>query len=69
MQDTKVLGNVLLRGVQPLGELADRRRPVTHPVEQLDPHRLANNTKAVRNELDKWAGEWVFDLHTSQLYH
>jgi len=34
MEDAEVLGDVLLRGIERLDELADRGRPVAQPVEK-----------------------------------
>ena len=48
-----VLGDVLLRGAERLGELVDGQRPVAQRVEQADAHRLADDAEALRDQLDE----------------
>jgi hypothetical protein len=63
MEDAKVLGDVLLRGVQRLDELTDRSRAVAQPVQELDPHRLADDTKPLRDQLDQRLGKGAGHVH------
>ena len=52
VKDSKMLGNVLLGGAERLLELADSGLALAQPVEQLDPHRLAEHAEALCHELD-----------------
>ena len=63
MEDAKVLGNVLLRGIQRLDELTDRSRAIAQPVQQLDPHRLADDTEPLRDQLDQRLGKGAGHVH------
>ena len=47
----EVLGDVLLRGAERLGQLVDGRLAVAQPVEQPDPHRLADHAEAAGDQL------------------
>jgi hypothetical protein len=51
-----VLGDVLLRLADQVGQLDDRRLAVAQPVEQLDPGRLAQRAEALRDQLDQVIG-------------
>ena len=42
-----------MAGAERLLQLADRGVAVPEPVEQLDPHRLAENPEALRDELNQ----------------
>ena len=48
-----VLGDVLLRGAERLGELVDGQGPVAQRVEQADAHGLADDPEALGDELDE----------------
>jgi hypothetical protein len=52
-------------------ELAHARFPVAQPVHQLDPHRLAEHSKALGDKLDQRIGQWVWHVGHSQIerYH
>jgi len=54
-----VLRDVLLRGAEGVGELADGGLAVAEMVEQPDPHRLADRAEAARDQLDAVVGERV----------
>jgi hypothetical protein len=56
-----VLGDVLLRRPDRLGQLVDGHGPVAQGVEQADAHRLAEHTEAVRDELDERLGQGMGD--------
>ena len=56
-----MLGDVLLGGAERLLQLADGGVAIAQPVEQLDPHRLAEHAEALRDELDQRLGERVGD--------
>jgi hypothetical protein len=62
-QHGQVLGNVLLGGRQRRRQLAHRRFAVAEPVEQLDPHGLADHTEAAGDQLDQVVGEGVREVH------
>src|SRR6266496_2957669 len=55
--------DVLLRGRQRLRQLADRRFAVAEPVEQPNPHRLADHAEAARDQLDEVIGEGMRKDH------
>ena len=61
----EVLGDVLLRGADRLGELADGGLAVAEPVEQLDPHRLADRAEAAGDQLDQVIGKRMGKRHLS----
>src|SRR6266508_251842 len=48
----QVFGDVLLRAADRFGELADGGLAVAEPVEQPDPHRLADRAEAAGDQLD-----------------
>ena len=62
-QHLEVLGDVLLRGAEGLGQLVDARLAFAQPVEQLDPHRLTEHAEAARDQLDEVIGKGVGHLH------
>src|SRR6516164_6101423 len=60
-QHAQVLGDVLLRGTGRLLELLHRRLTVAQRVEQPDPHRLAQDAKALCDQLDQGHRKGVGD--------
>ena len=52
-----MLGDVLLRGFERLGELADGGFAVAELVEQADSHRLAEDAEAAGDQLDQVVGQ------------
>ena len=54
-----MLGDVLLAGAERLGELVDGQGTLAERVEDPDAHGLADDAKALRNELDKLIGKGV----------
>ncbi len=66
VQQPEVLGDVLLRRAEPVDEFADGRVAVTQRVEQLDAHRLAEDAKALSDQLGELIGERVWDIHAGQ---
>lgn len=53
MQNSQVLGHVLLGCSYRLLEFAHRRFAIAQAVEELDAHRLAKNPEPLRHELDQ----------------
>src|SRR6266545_228078 len=66
-QDLKVLRDVLLRGVQRLGQLVDRRLAITEAVEESNTHWLANHAKAARDQLSERVRNWVRQAHAGSV--
>jgi hypothetical protein len=52
-EHTKVLGNVLLGGLERLGELAHRQLLFAETIKDADPHRLTDRTKATGDQVDE----------------
>src|SRR6266545_2383584 len=63
VEHAEVLGNVLLRRPDQVGQLEHARLPLAQPVEQLDPRRLAQRAKALRDQLDQISGKRVRNGH------
>ena len=57
MQHAEVPGDVLLRGAERLGQLADGCLAGSQPVEQLDPKRLADDAETLGDQLDERIGK------------
>src|SRR5664279_2056205 len=62
-QNGEMLGDVLLRGIEPLRQLVDARLALAKAVEQLDPHRLAEHAEAACDQLDEVIRQWVGQGH------
>jgi len=62
-QDTEVLRDVLLRRPGGLAQLAHARLAFAERVEQLDPHRLADDAEAARDQLDQRVGKGLGKVH------
>ena len=60
-EDAEVLGDVLLRRAERVGELVDGHRPVAQRVEQADAHGLADDAEALGDQLDERVRERVGD--------
>ena len=59
VEDTEMLGDVLLRGAEALGQLRDARLAVAETLEDPDPHRLTDDAEAPRDQLDDGRGERI----------
>ena len=67
LQHAEMLGDVLLRRADQLGQLEHGRLALAQPVEQLDPGRLAERAEALGDQLDQLIGKWVRDGHRGLL--
>ena len=56
-QDAEVLGDVLLRRADRVGQLLHGRLPLPEQVEQLDPRRVGEHAEAARDQLDQLVGK------------
>ena len=63
LQHAQVLGDVLLRRADQLGQLEHGRLALAQPVEQLDPGRLAQRAEALCDQLDQVIGKRVRNGH------
>ncbi len=59
----QVLGDVLLRRLEHVGELADGRLAIAQLVKEPDPHRLAKHAEAAGDQLDEIDRQGVRKLH------
>src|SRR6266545_3664356 len=64
LQHAEMLGDVLLRRLDQLGQLEHARLAVAEAVEQLDPGRLAQRAEALGDQLDQIIGKRVRDGHS-----
>ena len=62
MEHAEVLRDVLLGRAERVGQLLDTELVVAQPVEQPNPHRLADHTEPRSDELDELIGERVRQL-------
>jgi sulfide:quinone oxidoreductase len=56
-EDAEVLGDVLLRRADRVGQLLHARFPLAEQVEQLDPRRVGEHVEAARDQLNQVVGE------------
>ena len=74
VENAEVTGDILLPGAQRLRELADGSLAVAQPIEQLDPHRLANHAEPLSDHIDQRIRQRMGNAHRrgchlKELYH
>ncbi len=73
VEDAEVFGDILLGGAKRLLELTDGGVALAKAVEQLDPHRFAEDAEALGDQFDQRLGKRVGyrgrEVHRHQRYH
>ena len=65
VEHAEVLGDVLLRRAERVGQFLDAGFVVAKAVEKADAHRLPHDAEPLGDLLDEWSRKWVDEGHAA----